>query len=190
MSSKKITYSDNNVMIDEVLNRLKQLRGVLKQKEVAALLGISSPDLANRTKRNTLLPLILMCGIREKINLNWLLSGDGEPYIKDTYQEKDNSDERRQDFKISDLVTKTIKVLESNTEYAESLSANIKSFHSSIKMQNRLSAVESEINGLKSHILNDRRKQERRNQVKKVLLLEKGKDRRRGGDRRNNDIVK
>lgn len=65
-----------------VVGRIRQIAGLKNEKQVAELLGLSPTDFSNRKKRGTLLPLVVDWAIHEKVDLNWLLTGEGEPYRK------------------------------------------------------------------------------------------------------------
>lgn len=64
-------------MIDaqRLVDRIKALRGLHSDKEVAALLGLAPADFSNRKKRNTLSPLVVEWGLREDLDLNMLFKG-------------------------------------------------------------------------------------------------------------------
>jgi hypothetical protein len=85
---------------------------------------------------------------------------------------------------IDTLLQMTREVLESDTDYAESLSANVRSFHNAVQTQKRLNRLEAEVFDLKSKlhaiIVNDRRKKIRRQEQ----IEFEGPDRRINPDRR------
>lgn len=66
--------------IDSVLERIKQLKSLKSEKDVALLLGLSPQDFSNRKRRDTLRPLVLEWAAREGINMNWLICEQGERY--------------------------------------------------------------------------------------------------------------
>jgi hypothetical protein len=66
--------------IDAVLERIKQIKSLKNEKEIAFLLGLSPQDFSNRKRRNTLRPLVLEWAAREGINMNWLIREEGEVY--------------------------------------------------------------------------------------------------------------
>lgn len=70
------------------------------------------------------------------VDLNWLLTGQGEPFLTATppaAQPKANSE-------LAALIGMTAEILQSGTDYADSLAANIKSFHKSVEMERQLAA--------------------------------------------------
>jgi len=66
--------------IDAALERIKDLKSLKNEKDLAALLGLSPQDFSNRKKRNTLRPLVLEWAARERVDVNWLVREEGEPY--------------------------------------------------------------------------------------------------------------
>lgn len=66
---------------DEILMRFKSACGLTSDKETASLFGISQPDFARRKKRGSLLPLIIEKAIAQKVNLHWLIAGEGSPQL-------------------------------------------------------------------------------------------------------------
>lgn len=72
MSSGKLTIKVN---YSEVLERIKELKGLKHQKEVAQILGLSEQDFSQRKRRGTLLFIIQRWAERENIDLNTLLFG-------------------------------------------------------------------------------------------------------------------
>lgn len=66
--------------ISAVLERIKQIKSLKTEKDIAFLLGLSPQDFSNRKKRNTLRPLVLEWAAREGINMNWLICEEEEEY--------------------------------------------------------------------------------------------------------------
>jgi hypothetical protein len=60
-----------------IIARMKHIAGIKTDKDLAELIDLSPADFSNRKKRDTLLPLIIDWAIHEKVDLNWLLTGDG-----------------------------------------------------------------------------------------------------------------
>jgi hypothetical protein len=58
--------------IDVVIDKIKTLKGLKNDKEVAALLGLSSADFSNRKKRGSLLLMIFEWAGTEDVSLDWL----------------------------------------------------------------------------------------------------------------------
>ncbi|MBW2606101.1 MAG: hypothetical protein JRD05_00550 [Deltaproteobacteria bacterium] len=66
------------VNLFKIVDRIKSLKDIKTDKEFASRLGLSAPDFSKRKKSGTLLPLIINYGIAEKVNLDWLLTGEDE----------------------------------------------------------------------------------------------------------------
>ncbi len=130
------------------------------------------------------------------INLRWLFFRDGEPFNDDTTINIGNNNQLLDpDPELNDLLKKTRDVLVSKTSYAESLKANVNSFHESVKAREEIKTMRTEINYLKNHIINDRRKVDRRTDTtpeRSNDLVDKlktgGPDRRSGPDRRKSGL--
>jgi len=86
-------------------------------------------------------------------NLNWLLTGKGEKYIKEEGVNPEDSTyiyKERDDPEIIEVLALTREILKSGTGYSDSLAANIRSFHSSVKTEKRLNKMEGEVAELKN----------------------------------------
>jgi uncharacterized coiled-coil protein SlyX len=87
------------------------------------------------------------------VNINWLLTGEGEPYIIDkdkagasTREEitiyKDGNEAAEDGFKVSGALTMAARVLESGTSYAMALYTNIQHFDRAIQAEARITELE------------------------------------------------
>lgn len=65
---------------EAVLDRIKQAKSLKNDREIAALLGLSPQDFSNRKKRGTLRPLLVEWAAKERLNVSWILTGEGEMY--------------------------------------------------------------------------------------------------------------
>lgn len=74
------------------------------------------------------------------VDINWVLAGSGNVFARNTDNQLGQTDQRH-----SDLVRMTMAILDSKTDYAESLSANIRSFHKSVEMEHRLNNLEGRL---------------------------------------------
>ena len=103
MSTKKAHAS---VSQKDIIGRMKSVSG-LKTKEIASqIFDISSNNLYNQMRRDTLdYKVIISWAAYEKVNLNWLLTGEGNPLVTDTEK---LSSENVVDMSHCDLV-KTFK---------------------------------------------------------------------------------
>jgi len=66
------------INFDLVIDKIKKVKGLSKDAEVAKLLGLSPPDFSARKKKGTILPLIVDWAVNENVNLDSLLKNDGE----------------------------------------------------------------------------------------------------------------
>jgi len=81
---------------EAVLDRIKKLYGISKDKDIASLLGLSPQDFSNRKKRESLVEPIVKWGINENVNFSWLFTGQESPAQK----RKNISDKASQDDQI------------------------------------------------------------------------------------------
>jgi len=67
-------------MINEIdiVDRAQQASGLKSDKDFAMLLGLSAQDFSNRKRRGSLTPLVLDWAINEKVNVSFILTGEGE----------------------------------------------------------------------------------------------------------------
>ena len=125
--------------------RFKDVTGLKTDTEVCSLISISKTNFANQKKRGTLYKKLAEWAAQNEIDTDWLLTGKGsqnnEQCVPKSIDSEPNS------FYGADaecLIKKTREILESRTDYAQSLAANIKSFHNAIKTEERLSNLEVE----------------------------------------------
>jgi len=86
-----------------VVDKIMKLKGLRSEKDVAKTLGISPQDFSNRKKRGTLLPVVVEWAINERVNLDWLLTGEeltekrkASPVVKLIDQVLEDMDEETQ----------------------------------------------------------------------------------------------
>lgn len=128
------------VNLDGVIGRLKKIRGISQDKDIALLLGISAPDLSNRKKRGTLLPLIIDLAINENVNLHWLITG------KDSKASVEILDPNPE---VAELMEGARRVLKSgNTVAFDALERNIRYFDYAIKQEKRMAEMEKRLRAL------------------------------------------
>ena len=68
----------------EIIDRIKYLTG-LKQKDIASeIFGISDKNLSNKIRRGSVdMDILVRWAGNASVDLNWLLTGNGSPYIKE-----------------------------------------------------------------------------------------------------------
>lgn len=70
------------------------------------------------------------------VDLHWFITGEGSVARRNGAQMPQNRDD------LSALLGMAAEILQSGTDYAESLAANIRSFHKSVEMERKLAARE------------------------------------------------
>jgi len=161
-------------------NRIKIVRGDLTQKEFAKKIGVHTHT-AQLYEQGNIPKGDVLQRICEKfrININWLLTGEGEPYIKkgnfsikeprapygtQEEYEGEKSDEiigkyqsippgPDEQFKLSDALTMAAYVLESKTSYSAALYINIQHFYRAIKSEMRIAQLEKRMFNLEKKLL-------------------------------------
>lgn len=135
--------------VDKVGNATIMARktGVTRQTISAYVSGDSDPT---REK------LVLLADAAD-IYTEWLATGRG-PRDKDVLTaahhevQKQYRTAAQEEIKISDLLTKAAKVLESNSIYRPALAANINAFYHAISSEERMENIEKENRGLRSEM--------------------------------------
>lgn len=133
---------------DDILSRVKMILDTESDKDVASAIGMR-PNTFHMRKKNNSIPLIEFVTLADskKVNMDWLIYGSGPIYKdadpkpeKQTQSATDNvqPDCGHRQGKITDLITKTIEILESNTVYSGALSANIDAFHEAARTEKKL----------------------------------------------------
>lgn len=161
------------VILDDVIQRLKDKLGLSKNFELADIIGISAPDFSKRKKTGTLLPLILDIAISEKVNLDWLFTGI----------EAGSLEEKTETNVIDSEHTDIIRQFK-DKERARDANLNL------LKMEraNPIAFIETcaFIRGMTSgvQVINTDRRVEERRQIDDQNRIPKGTDRRSGTGRR------
>jgi hypothetical protein len=138
--------------------------------------------------------------IEQKFNFDfkWILTGEGHPYIKEGSQLGGQVHEPPQPYghqygdnpEVAELLAMTREIVRSDTSYALSLMANIRSFHQAMLAERRYQDIEARLarieqeksidNHVRLNTGNDRRQTDRRQSETSTLE----QDRRSGSDRR------
>lgn len=145
-----------------ITGRLKSVYGFTGDKQIADLFNISPQSFVNKRKTGSLLSDIINAGVNKNVNLNWLLTGEGDPYINKVMEEgfptgsgesiyKDRGGLAQeapevynvdQGFKVSEALTMAARVLDSGTSYAFALYTNIRHFDRAIQAEARITDLE------------------------------------------------
>lgn len=180
--------------LDKIIDRIKALKKVSRDFEVSDIIGLLAHDFSKRKKSGTLITPIVKWAIGEQIDLNWLLRGQKTQEIKHKCETRDQIAESESNKTLyrehGELLNKTREILQSETEYSNSLAANINSFHHAMENERRIDLIERKMellgaeNGrLKRSTILEKRKEERR---KNDIPVEN--DRRSGTDRRKSAL--
>ena len=139
--------------------RLKALRGKRSQDEFSQLIEININTLRGYEQGSRSPNADTIVGICEKTNTspNWLLFGEGpmrrgetDPAAASPAQPQAPPPE--EDFKMVDMVTKTVEVLESDTIYRTALASNINAFHQAVRSERTLAQLEERMVALETRM--------------------------------------
>ena len=153
MSRKKYPINENTLG-----GRLRSFRYAINFNTVqfSILLGISQGSLSdienNKTKPSST-PIDKLVH-KTDINIYWLFSGKGK-MLREKGTNKAYPENSPDNDPESDLITKTVEILKSESIYKTTLTSNINAFHSSIRTQEtinkRLATMEKQIAELKEN---------------------------------------
>lgn len=126
--------------------RIKQIRkrNKLTQSEFADRLSTSSGHISE-IENGIKIPggnFFIAMAREFNISLDWLLTGEGDPYIKG------GADRLDADPEVNSLLSMTWTIITSGTGYGESLRANIRSFHDAVQTQRKFEHLEQRITEL------------------------------------------
>jgi len=141
MSRKKSTEQRKKYPVGLRIAKIESDSG-LDRAVFAGKLGFSAAyltQLITGVKTNPSDRFFLAVETMFDVNLDWLKNGAGKPY-HDNYPIKQGP--------LPDLLDMTEEILTSGTDYAESLAANIRSFHRSIKLESRTAVLEDKCDAL------------------------------------------
>jgi len=143
-------------------SRIVKIRGDLDRDAFGAKIGVSGRTVQRWELNNELPKGKEVVKIAEVFNVNahWLLTGNGDPYIKDRIRgspqniqepnqnysasgaDNDSEEISMQDFRMSDALTMCARVLDSGTSYATALYLNIQHFNRALTAEERLAHLE------------------------------------------------
>ncbi len=135
---------------EEIIYRLMNSQGYKTKKELAKNLGISAPDLNNRIKSGTVKQLLIDHAIHRKVNVDWLLTGQGSmlneagaPIAENaaSYAPAQNVNSPSTGNNQDDYLTMTAAIIGTPSIFATALKSNIEAFHSGIRLQQELAAA-------------------------------------------------
>lgn len=164
-------------MVDfsKIIKCIMDIENLSNEKDVAELFGFSAQNFSKRKKSGSLLPLIISWGISKRVNLNWLLTGEGDLYINkvkngDKGPECDTCIYKvghvEDDPEIVELINMTREILKSKTGYTHSLAANIRSFHQAMQNEQCLSTIRNTMGQLVSDVEDIKQQIRQRNHIR------------------------
>jgi len=173
--------------VRKIIERIQNKTGMNQTQIALEIFGKSKQGLNNQIRNNTIdFHALVDWGVNEKIDLDWLLTGEGTP----GQASKSNGAENVIEYivpepEINRLLTLSREILQSKTSYANVLDANIRSFYEAIETQKRFDEIEDELSGVKKAIATmmggDRRQGERRqNHIDPEIERRSGLERRTG----------
>lgn len=178
------------------VERLKLIRRNLNgisQAKLSKKLGIPSHKIKDVESGKTKISVEMAEIIEEKLNYSfrWILTGKGKMIRPNEIGEPEPKD-FTDNPQIAKLLSMTRAVLNSGTQYANSLDANIRSFHHAMQIESRfnslenvVASLENEVAAINSHMANDSRKGQRLKQERNppdVIEYGLGKDRGSSGE--------
>lgn len=148
-------------LINEIVNRLMNIMGYSTKKELAKAINISAPDLNNRIRSGTIKQLLIEHAINNNVNIDWLLTGKGQANKKDSGIAEPETQYHGASFrrvtdnmplKISDMVQKTICILESDTIHKYAIAQAIEACYQSVRADKQLREKETKIKELENKL--------------------------------------
>lgn len=135
-------------MDSEIINRLKELRGILgkNQTQFGEGLGLTQKNISDLEKGKTEIyhPFLLAIEYIYGIRVEWILTGKGVMNRVNRNSGTNgliNFPLKGKNKNLRDLINKTIEVLESETGHAGSLEKNINSFHEAVEDKKKLESL-------------------------------------------------
>ncbi len=103
--------------VSQILIRIKSLKNLDKDKDIAPIIGWTPSNFSNRKRKGSLLAPITEWAEKEGIDLNWLLRGEStqtkRPELRETVSNfGSNSFEARTNRRLSALETKIDNLIE------------------------------------------------------------------------------
>ena len=165
MSRKKTKLSELN--LKKIGHRIAfiRLKAGEKQEEFGKRVEISKgnvSDMENCKHNPSYIPIVRIIE-KYSVNPEWLLFGEGDIYNKDKGGDIPEGDPHK------DLLVMTREILVSETEYSNSLAANIKSFHSAIETKRELSDHAKRLAALEE-IFQDKAEGEKEERLEKKVM--------------------
>jgi hypothetical protein len=134
------------------IKRIKEIKNLHTDTQVAEVLGITKNNLYAFKNRNTLpvKHIHTFCS-REGIRFEYIVDGTMPVYDKEVSAPISEAQQPYSaNHKTSDLLIKTASVLESTTVFSGALKSNIEAFHTAIRFEAELDDANRKINDLQN----------------------------------------
>lgn len=135
--------------------RIRQLRGEESQDSFSNRLNINKNTLGFYERDERTPNAIFVADIckQERISTDWLLYGEGPMRRGESAAEVAQAvpaPQPEEDWKMSDMLTKTAEVLESDTIYRTALASNINAFHQAVRSERLLAQLVERVAALEA----------------------------------------
>jgi len=153
---------------DKIISRVEIVSNYNRAKIAKELFNISPNNLSNRIRENRLdFYKLLQWSINNSVNIDWLITGEGEMTQKEDLSDADAGksnvaqfpiDEpkpsyQEDDPRITELLEAAKRVLKSGNEIAfDALERNIRYFDHSIQSEKRFQDVEGRMNNMENDV--------------------------------------
>jgi len=153
-----------NKNISEIVERIRKIKNLPSDAQVANLLGTTRGNLSNHKRKGTVpLDKVLSFCEREGFSVEYILYGIGTPHLhrhaempgqqgippNTTQLPSSVSDP---DIKFSLLLAKTMNILKSGTKYARGLESSIEVFDSAVNDIKELETTKQNVEDLRSRV--------------------------------------
>lgn len=144
----------------DILNRMKRIVGVESDTALAKAMGLRQSSISSAKAREQVPPTwAVQLATDYGVSLDWIMFGF-EPGSKECNKEERPSLPKetlppppeqqkssairvpQKDYDISELVAKTIKVLQSDSIFRTALTSNIEAFHHGVNLEDRINNLE------------------------------------------------
>jgi hypothetical protein len=127
MSRKKYTKAEKKLMI----KRAVEVFGLKTQKELADIFKESPQSFSNKIRTGSALDIIETEAYKRNLDFNYILTGEHSP--RDHGVNEQPPPYRNGLARHTDLIRKTLDILDSGTYYASALASIIVDFHNAVK---------------------------------------------------------
>jgi len=133
--------------------RLKQALNTKSDTDLAHVLGLAQSGVSNAKTRRKIPPAWYITASQlVGVSVDWLLTGKGPMHRGENATATDKATPQPQpppappppddEFKMTEMVTMTVEVLESETIYRTALASNIRAFHQAVRSERTLARIE------------------------------------------------